>query len=46
MVRHTGTRHQPIIAYCPKYRIEGIDHMLDRRTWREWEHDKKDNSPR
>ena len=23
MVRHTGTRHKPIIAHCPKYRIEG-----------------------
>jgi len=28
MVRHTGIRHWPIIAHCPKYRIEGIDCML------------------
>jgi len=31
MVRHIGTRHQPIITYCPKYRIEGITlHGTDR----------------
>jgi len=28
MVRHTGTRYQPIITHCSKYRIEGIDCML------------------
>ena len=33
MVRHTGTRHQPIIAHCPKYRIEGIAlHDIDKRS--------------
>ena len=31
MVRHTGTRHQPIIAHCPKYRIKGTAlHNTDR----------------
>ena len=24
MIRYTGTRHQSIITYCPKYRIEDI----------------------
>ena len=28
MVRHTGTRYQLIITYCPKYKIEGINYML------------------
>ena len=28
MVRHTDTRYQLIITHCPKYRIEGINCML------------------
>jgi len=28
MVRHTGTRYQLIITHCPKYKIEGINYML------------------
>jgi len=40
MVRHTDTRHQPIITHCPKYRIEGtILHNTDRGSQEQWEHD-------
>jgi len=38
MVRHTGTRHQPIITHCPKYRIEGtVLHDTDRGSQEQWE---------
>ena len=38
MVRHTDTRHRPISAYCPKYRIEGtILHDIDRGSQEQWE---------
>ena len=40
MVRHTGTRHQPIIAHCPKYRIEGTAlHNINRGSQERWERD-------
>jgi len=40
MVRHTGTRHQPIITHCPKYRIEGtIPHDADKRSQERCKHD-------
>ena len=40
MVRHTGTRHWPIIAHCPKYRIEGtILHDTDKGSQEQWKHD-------
>ena len=39
MVRHTGTRHQPIITHCPKYRIEGTAlHDTDRGSQEQWKH--------
>jgi len=40
MVRHTGTRYWPIIAHCPKYRIEGTTlHNTDRESQEWWECD-------
>jgi len=40
MVRHTGTRHQSIIAYCSKYRIEDTTlHDTDKRSQEQWERD-------
>ena len=37
MVRHTGTRHWPIIAHYPKYRIEGTaPHNTDRGSQEWW----------
>jgi len=40
MVRRTGTRHRPITAHCPKYRIEGIVlHNIDKGSQERWEHD-------
>jgi len=39
MVRHTGTRHQPIITHCPKYRIEDTTlHDINRGSQEQWEH--------
>ena len=40
MVRHTGTRYWPIIAYCPKYRIKGTAlHDTNRGNQEWWKHD-------
>jgi len=40
MVRHTGTRHQPIIVHCPKHRIEDTAlHDTDRGSQEQWERD-------
>ena len=40
MVRHTGTRHQPIIAHCPKYRIEDTTpYDIDRESQEQWKYD-------